>query len=260
MSRGLGARWSVGGARLRLDLPAARRTRVCGLTWPRATGTCVPASQGRSGGKPRAGACEPLSAKRKHPCLLRVGVWIGARCATSDRRGARSAAWPWCAPGYVSVRQLFTTVSRESFAANWSLTEHMRRYGERAAVKAWLPEQDWQLSLPPDLFDGKRILCCPEDRMCAACPATQEQLCAECKLPLCRTCWSRMRQSTCPQVPQATPGTGIRWISCTKRRCGGLSVSRMDVRGKFLHEERSRALDGGGAASQRLPRGRAGQC
>ena len=66
-----------------------------------------------------------------------------------------------------------------------------------------LPEQDWQLSLPPDLFEGQRILCCPEDRVCAACPATQEQLCAECKLPLCRTCWSRLRQSTCPQVPQA---------------------------------------------------------
>ena len=105
--------------------------------------------------------------------------------------------------GYVSVRELFTTVSAESFAANWSLTEYIRKYGEHAAVRDRLPEQDWQLSLPPDLFEGQRILCCPEDRVCAACPATQEQLCAECKLPLCRTCWSRSRQSTCPQVPQA---------------------------------------------------------
>ena len=105
--------------------------------------------------------------------------------------------------GYVSVRELFTTVSAESFAANWSLTEYIRKYGEHAAVRDRLPEQDWQLSLPPDLFEGQRILCCLEDRVCAACPATQEQLCAECKLPLCRTCWSRLRQSTCPQVPQA---------------------------------------------------------
>ena len=229
VSRGLGARWSVGGARRRLDLPEWDLLRQGEhVTWPRATG--VPASQGRSGGKPRAGTCKPSSAERKHPCLLWVGAWIGARCAVSDRRGARSTARPWCLEVLIATWDTCQCVScsrdrvkrelRRQLELGRVHAEVRRACGcERLASRAGLAA-----GTRPVCLTG-RILCCPEDRMCAACPATQDN-CAQSASCHCAghagaACGGARARKSRKLLPTTT-GTGILWISCIKRRCGGL--------------------------------------
>ena len=74
------------------------------------------------------------------------------------------------------------------------LKQYRTSYGSHAAVQRQLQGAEWQRTLPPTLFKGQSILCCPEDLRCSACPAAGMQLCRPCELPLCRSCWSRMRQ------------------------------------------------------------------
>ena len=163
---------------LRNRLPC-RALRVCRLCLAQQDAASVK-RQGRSGGKPRALLCREEASvpaagwsvdrrtlrrfrqeRREEHCVALV-----CACGAGVRPGGSNSN-----VGHVSAHD---RVNRE-LCRQLSLTEHARRYGKRAFLKDRLPEQDWQLCRPVCW-----ILCCPEDRMCAACPATQEHLCAEC--------------------------------------------------------------------------------
>ena len=122
---------------------------------------------------------------------------ICACCAAVLPSGPRSDI------GYLSVEQIFETLTPDSFQQNWDLMQYRTSYGSHAAVQRQLHGAEWQRTLPQTLFDGQSILCCPEDLRCSACPASGMQLCHQCELPLCRACWKRMRQGAFSGVPSA---------------------------------------------------------
>ena len=122
---------------------------------------------------------------------------ICACCAAVLPSGPRSDI------GYLSVEQIFETLTPESFQQNWDLMQYRTSYGSHAAVQRQLHGAEWQRTLPQTLFNGQSILCCPEDLRCSACPASGMQLCRQCELPLCRACWKRMRQGAFSGIPSA---------------------------------------------------------
>ena len=122
---------------------------------------------------------------------------ICACCAAVLPSGPRSDI------GYLTVQEIFENLTPESFQQNWDLKQYRTSYGLHASVQKQLHGAEWQRTLPPTLFDGQSILCCPEDLRCSACPAAGMQHCRRCELPLCRSCWKRMRQGAFSGIPSA---------------------------------------------------------
>ena len=74
------------------------------------------------------------------------------------------------------------------------------------AIEQRLEHRQWVRQLP----DGSNILCCPEDIRCRTCTPQSSTLCPRCRVPLCRTCLTRMTQRRAPGVPQAL--TNDNWL------------------------------------------------
>ena len=104
---------------------------------------------------------------------------------------------------YISAEHLFTALSAESVQSNWDYQTYRQQYGTVPAVRARLCEADWVRRLPPQLHSGATILCCPEDIRCDACDTTSQQLCGNCRLPVCRRCIVRMHQASDYAIPEA---------------------------------------------------------
>ncbi|CAK9031745.1 unnamed protein product [Durusdinium trenchii] len=108
---------------------------------------------------------------------------------------------------YVKVNHIFQHISEESFDDNWSHISYTLKYGKHPAVNKRFCTGEWTRALPTDLFDGRSIICCPEDIRCKECIRSQSSafnpLCPQCELPLCRSCLVRMQQTDHPGIPQA---------------------------------------------------------
>ena len=160
--------------------------------------------------------------RREEHCI----ALICSCCAAVLPSGPRSDI------GYLTIQNIFSSITTKSFSENWDLTNYRSTYGLHASIRDRLHGPEWQRRLPDSLFQGKSILCCPEDHRCQSCniPPREttsalgrlelgssaarrpqgfaqgdptDRFCENCELPLCRSCWKRMRQQTFAGVPQA---------------------------------------------------------
>ena len=132
--------------------------------------------------------------------------------------------------GYLAQSHLFGALTEASFLVNWDFQTYMPKYGNHPSVQTRLQEAVWSRVLPPGPFGGRRILCCPEDIECTTCPQAGDALCAECRLPLCRSCWVVMQrqQPRMSGVPQSlcndnSIGWGFHSILSMLKKCDGSS-------------------------------------
>ena len=71
---------------------------------------------------------------------------ICACCAAVLPSGPRSDI------GYLSVQEIFETLTPESFQQNWDLKQYRTSYGLHASVQKQLHRAEWQRTLPPTLI------------------------------------------------------------------------------------------------------------
>ena len=181
--------------------------------------------------------------------------------------------------GYLSTQTLFSSLNSESFQTNWSLSAYTNNYGNVAAVRSRQDPKTWHRRLPPNLHDGASILCCAEDIVCkkaarsAAVCGQQGQLCPDCELPVCRSCWLRMRHDDHPGVPQALANDNwvgpplellyterVRWIEAaaacpvwTSMVCFYLEEDKGHLLEEHLHHSAHRVKVRGNVSSFSLP-------
>ena len=108
--------------------------------------------------------------------------------------------------GFQTVSDLFSSLTEDSFRANWCYDTYASRYANIPAIQQRLEHRQWVRQLP----DGSNILCCPEDIRCVKCTPQSSTLCPRCRVPLCRTCLMRVTQRRIPGVPQAL--TNDNWL------------------------------------------------
>ena len=174
---------------------------------------------------------------------------------------------------YLTVKGLFEKLTSESFSQNWDLAQYKVSYGTHASVRTRLVGSQWQRKLPPSLCKGQAILCCPEDHVCRHCTPGNIQLCEDCELPLCRSCWSRMRQPHFSGVPQALANDNwygyplellythkVRWIEAaaacplwTSPICFYLEADRGHIMEEELHRADHRIAIRGNVSAVSMP-------
>ena len=104
---------------------------------------------------------------------------------------------------YLSAAELFGSLSLESFTCNWNLDTYMKQYATSACVRDRFDAHEWSRLLPASLYNGQKIVCCPEDLRCTACDVGNGQLCETCELPICHQCLVQMFDKHVLAVPQA---------------------------------------------------------
>ena len=104
---------------------------------------------------------------------------------------------------YLSAAELFGSLSLESFTCNWNLDTYMKQYATSACVRDRFDAHEWSRLLPASLYNGQKIVCCPEDLRCTACDVGNGQLCETCELPICHQCLVQMFDKRVLAVPQA---------------------------------------------------------
>ena len=132
----------------------------------------------------------------------------------------------------VNSGEYFKSLCPVSFQANWDFAEYMKHYGSTDVLQNHPDLQDgnwtWRRQLTVPKFQGRVILCAPEDVTCSQ-THNYNILCENCTFPLCFECNTKSRFNTEAQcrIPEALANdnfTGyvssiiykykVRWIEC----------------------------------------------
>jgi hypothetical protein len=111
--------------------------------------------------------------------------------------------------GHISAFSYFEGITGAAFDQNWDFEEYMRLYGSTPSLSNHpaleASSREWKVKCDFGKWNGRFLMCCPEDITCEAKTHGPGDLCAKCQIPLCRDCLlkSSLRDQKANGVPMA---------------------------------------------------------